>query len=193
MAVTCLLRRAGDAWISQLQRAVDLAEAERLAFAAEGTPQTAPPEPPTSLWARIFRRRSGTGAAACAPPDDVLDLYKSWHGLHFLLTGCDNGGEWPMSFLYGGATPIGDESSPVSVLSSPQVREVAQVLSPLGPSELRPRFDPAEMEGQCVYPGGWEFDSEEQTFQWLAEQFEQLKRFVAETAEQGRGLVIRIG
>jgi hypothetical protein len=49
------------------------------------------------------------------------------------------------------------------------------------------------MEGQDVYPGGWEFDPEDETFQWLAEQFEQLKRFVAETAEQGRGLVIRVG
>ena len=150
MAVTCLVRRASDDWIGRLRQSDDLAEVERLAFAGEETSEAAPPRPPAGLWARVFGRSGRNGAAPAPAPDDVLDLYKSWHGVHFLLTGSSEGGDWPMSFLVGGGTPVGDEISPVTVLTSEQVREVAAALSQVGPSDLRARFNPAEMEGQCI-------------------------------------------
>jgi Domain of unknown function (DUF1877) len=70
--------------------------------------------PQRSLLARLFGKRS-SDAEGSGAPDLTLedgeglstDLDKSWHGIHYLLTGTASGGVAPVNFLVAGGRPVG--------------------------------------------------------------------------------------
>ena len=66
------------------------------------------------FFTRLIGGKSARAAAADAVPivlaDDegsVADLDKAWHGLHYLFTGTDEGGNSPLDFLAVGGEEIG--------------------------------------------------------------------------------------
>ena len=61
--------------------------------------------------ARIFGRKSEDPPPAdthIPAPTEEIDLDKSWHGIHFLLTGAAWEGERPLNFLILGGEEVGD-------------------------------------------------------------------------------------
>lgn len=71
------------------------------------------------------------------------------------------------------------------------VQDIHAELSQIDETELRSRFDPAEMTKLDIYPEIWDRDPEEDdTFGYCAEYFSSLKTFVADAADRKLGLVI---
>src|SRR5215207_4511371 len=61
-----------------------------------------------------------------------VDLGKTWHAIHFGLTGSRLGGEAPLNFLVAEGTPIGDVDvgyGPARALTSTQVRALAEAVA----------------------------------------------------------------
>jgi hypothetical protein len=124
-----------------------------------------------------------------------LDLDKSWHAIHFLLTGTAWEGQPPLNFLATGGTEVGDDLGygPARCLASAEVRELAKALEALPSETLLKRFNPAAMTAAEIYPEIWDRPPEEDdTRGYVAEFYGDLRSFVLDAAVEGEGLLISV-
>jgi len=90
----------------------------------------------------------------------ILDIEKSWHGIHFLLLGTPWGSKFsrsqqPLWNAVMGGTPLGSVNlgyGPVRFLTPKQVKETASALARNSETELRKRFDPRKFNENKIYP-----------------------------------------
>jgi hypothetical protein len=122
-----------------------------------------------------------------------LTLEKTWHGIHFLLTGTAWEGKEPLDFLVRGGNKLLDSDlgyGPARAFGSAEVAEISEVLAAIDVATLARRFDPARMEQLEIYPSGWLEPGRASDREELAEMFKRLQHFVAQGAAQGLGLVV---
>src|SRR5581483_12444438 len=85
--------------------------------------------------ADITRFLYGSGSEAC----ERVGLEKTWHAIHFVLTGSRLGGDQPLNFLIDEGTPVGEVDvgyGPARVLTSQQVRAIAAALRGIEPDDV---------------------------------------------------------
>ena len=126
--------------------------------------------------------------------DSVLSLEKSWHGLHFALTGTAWEGTPPLNFLAGGGVPIGNQDvgyGPARLLDPPGVTALSAALAAFSDVDFTRNFDPPRLSGAEIYPQIWDEPLEE-----LKEEYgsylQQLKAHVRRAAEEGQALLVTI-
>ena len=131
-----------------------------------------------------------------APLDDSKGacLDKAWHGIHFLLTGTDWSGEWPLNFIVEGGAEIGDDYAgygPARGFGKDQVKEIAGALEQLREDELKRRFDPTRMMELEIYPTIWDRDpAEDDTLGYCLEFYGELKKSFAGAASEGKAMIV---
>jgi hypothetical protein len=142
-------------------------EPERVA-AAQAESQSRP-----GLLARLFGRGTSQPPEPAPPPPELGpgegdlgelgDMEKTWHGVHYLLTGTAWEGEQPLNFLLAGGKEVDIEvgQAPVRTHTSAETRAIATALSEVSDAELHARYDPAEMMRLEVYPEVWDRRPEE--------------------------------
>jgi hypothetical protein len=123
--------------------------------------------------------------------DDVLDLDKAWHGIHFLLTGSawetfPGAGEAVL-----GGDPIGDDLGygPARLLPAERVQLVAAALRDVTADDLRARFDPAALLAEAIYPQVWD---DEDFANYLLPYFLSLQAFYVAAAEEKQAVLLAI-
>ena len=157
-------------------------------------------QPRPGLFARLFK-----GAKVQPPPPlpplelapgegdlgPVGDFEKSWHGMHYLLTGTADEGEPPLNFLMGGGRELEleDGETPLLTHSSADTRRIADGLMQLSDEEVRRRANPAEIGRLDLYPGVWDRPEE---VSYLLEDLRRLRQMVSEVAGRGLGLLVSI-
>jgi hypothetical protein len=150
------------------------------------------------LLGRLFGLKPAANPADPPPlalADDegrVVDLDKSWHGIQFLLTGTDGGGNAPLDFIAVGGKEIGKIDvgyGPARALSPELVADIASRLASLPDDELRSRFDPPKMMAKKIYPEIWS-DPEDDTDGYLMEHVTLLREAIAGAVSRGQGLVL---
>ena len=155
------------------------------------------------FFARLFGKKKADGVAPPMPElqlaDDErneTDLDKAWHGIHYLLTGSNWGGDPPLNFLVAGGLPVGDVDvgyGPARVFHSSEVARIHDDLGAIQPDDLRRRYNPDEMMEQDIYPTIWDRDpKDDDALGYLVEYFAVLQRFVGEAAGRGLGIVVTI-
>ena len=123
-------------------------------------------------------------------PETMLDIEKSWHGLHFLFTGTSDGGTPPACYVLKGGEDVDDEGL-ARALRPKDVKRFAEFLDEMTPETLTKRFDARRMMALQIYPEIWDRDpAEDDTLDWLLSYFVELKAFVRRAADAGDGLVI---
>jgi hypothetical protein len=165
---------------------------------ARGTPSR------PGLLARLFGRGP---AEAPTPPavaplvladgeGEVLDLDKSWHGIHYLLTGTAWEGDPPLNFVVTGGREVGDDEvgqGPARTYTAAETREIATALAALSDEKVRARFAPGEMMRLEIYPEIWDrAPAEDDTLGYLMEYLGQLRSTLAGVVERGHGLLVTI-
>jgi hypothetical protein len=131
------------------------------------------------------------GAAVLERTEDVLDLDKAWHGIHFLLTGS----AWETTPGAGeavlGGVPVGDDRGygPARLVAAEQVRAVAAGLGELTGEALQARFDPAALMAEAIYPQVWD---DEDFANYLLPNFLDLQTFYRAAAERGEAVLLLI-
>ncbi len=157
-------------------------------------------QPRPGLFARVFK-----GAKAEPPPPPPPfelapgegdlgpdgDFEKSWHGLHYVLTGLADGGEPPLNFLMGGGRELEltDGDTPLLTHSSADTRRIAEALVRLSDEEVRGRVNPDEMQRLEIYPEIWDRPA---TVGYLLEDVRRLRKTVSDVAKRGFGLLVSI-
>jgi hypothetical protein len=126
--------------------------------------------------------------------NEALSLEKSWHGLHYILTGDPAQGDPPLNFLLVGGVDVGDEDigyGPARIFDPTAVTIIDNSLTKFSETDLDARFDPAAMGVAQIYPNIWH---EPRAFlrSEYAGYLETLKAYVHRTANSGRALLIAL-
>lgn len=124
-----------------------------------------------------------------------LDVDKSWHAIHFLLTGTAWDGAPPLNFITAGGTEVGDDLGygPARGLTSAEVRELAAALEAIPRESFLQRFDPPALAAAEIYPDIWDRTAEEDdTRGYVAEYYEELRSFILDAAANSEALLIWI-
>jgi hypothetical protein len=122
-----------------------------------------------------------------------LNIEKTWHALHWLLTGSAEEGDPPLNFIVAGGDEVGEGEdvgygAPRAFISA-QVRTIHQALTDISTADLIGRYDGHAM--QDLYPEVWNRPEEQHVNQDdLAYRFETLKAFVAVGVELGYGMLV---
>jgi hypothetical protein len=122
---------------------------------------------------------------------DAVSLEKSWHGLHYVLTGTAWEGEPPLNFLAAGGEPVGENFGygPVRLLRNDEVRALDAALDGFSEADFDRRFDLRELEANEIYPQIWDEpleDLKEEYGNYLAE----MKRLVKRAAGAGECVLV---
>ena len=141
--------------------------------------------PSGGFWSRLFgggRRVVSENAPSLEPrtDGDEGDADKSWHAIHYLLTGASEGGTFPENFILEGGQLVGDEDvgyGPARLFAPAEVRQIASVLDQHSEGSLRSRYDGRAMDRAKVYPQIWGREGED-NFEYAFENFNALREFV---------------
>jgi Domain of unknown function (DUF1877) len=126
--------------------------------------------------------------------NQALSLEKSWHGLHYILTGDPVLGDPPLNFLLVGGAEVGDEDigyGPARIFDPTSVANIDNALSKFSETDLDARFDPAAMKVAQIYPNIWDENRVSLMGEYTG-YLETLKAYVHRTAELGQALLITL-
>lgn len=124
------------------------------------------------------------------PADETqINLQKSWHGLHYLLS--EGQGESPLGFLLEGGTPLGEDRGygAPRLFQPEEVQQIQAAMANVSDDQLWSRFNSAKMLELYVYPGIWDEPEKELREEYLM-YYHQLKRLVALAAERHLALLV---
>ena len=127
--------------------------------------------------------------------DRVLDIDKTWHTIHFLLTGQAWEGEPPLYNVVFGGTPLGDQDvgyGPARFLLPAQVRETAVALAAIPFSSLQQRFDLNRLAAADIYPSIWEDTDRDDELLYLQPYYQALVQFFEQAAQNNDAILLFI-
>lgn len=124
--------------------------------------------------------------------DRLIDIDKSWHAIHYLLTGT----AWLVTGDAGlavlGGEPLGEELGygPARVLSPEQVRRVSEVLSATDEDTLRQKYDPGRLTRLDIYPRIW--DEHGVLDEYVLPNYARLVAFYAKAAAENQAVLLAL-
>ncbi|KJS01998.1 MAG: hypothetical protein VR68_04000 [Peptococcaceae bacterium BRH_c4a] len=122
--------------------------------------------------------------------DNTLYIDKSWHGIHFLLTGTPWEGDPPLSYVILGGQSLGDQDlgyGPPKYITPEQVKEAYWVLSMLSFDELRKSYNPDRFSEAGAYPNVWDEEGEE--LDYLLSYLNEIITFFKLASENGEAII----
>ena len=125
---------------------------------------------------------------------NIVDVDKSWHCIHFMLTGQAEGGEEPLAWAVLGGEETGDDAGygPARILRPDQVKSVSSALASIDKSEFSSRYDPAAMKAADIYLSDMCVRDGEEALEYIVENYLGLTDFYRDAAERGDGAVLLI-
>lgn len=148
------------------------------------------PEEQEKHRARFLKELNAVGAVL---PDGTeesgLSLEKSWHVLHYLLTGKPEEAPPPLGNAILGGREIGPDLGygPARFLNPEEVRDVSLALSRITAQDLARRFDLPAMIAAHIYPV-----RDENELEIAQPYFEQLARYYSEAAAAGHAMLLYV-
>ena len=124
---------------------------------------------------------------------DALDIDKSWHLIHFLLTGKAWGGDGPLADAVLGGDELPDTDAgygPFRVLAPEDVKATATALAGVSSESLWERFNAKKAEAAEIYPVPWNGGADDRDY--VLHNFEALKTYFQEAAASGSGMLLWI-
>jgi len=122
-------------------------------------------------------------------PTGLLDIDKTWHVIHFLLTGEAWGGELPLANAVLGGTELPETDAgygPFRYLAPHEVQATSKALAEISPSDLWARFDAQAAEAAEIY--GWEGD--ETQCEYISENYRALQKYFSQAADAGEATLL---
>ena len=125
--------------------------------------------------------------------DDAVDIDKTWHAIHFMLTGQVYDGDGPVSQVILGGEPIGEEEigyGPARGLSAAEVKDIDTALRAVSEADFRAKFDAAALTAADIYPQIW--DEGDAALDYLIPYFLTVKQFYEKAAQEQSAAILFI-
>jgi len=123
-----------------------------------------------------------------------LDIEKAWHAVHFIVAGTawETDDSEPATLCVLGGDECGEDAGygPARLHGPAAVAAIAAALP--AADSLRPRYDPAAFERAEIYPGHWETAPIDETWDWIAGAYDQVRALYREAARAGHAVVVWI-
>jgi hypothetical protein len=122
--------------------------------------------------------------------NEILDVDKSWHAIHYTLTGTAYGGDTPLANVVFGITPIGEEDvgyGPALGTDSDAVKAIANALNEITETQFKEKFDAYALATTEIYPQIW--DEGDEALDYVATYFNELREFYREAAEKDLAII----
>jgi hypothetical protein len=125
-------------------------------------------------------------------PGGSLEIDKSWHGLHFLLTGTAWEGQAPLDFIVrgGDALDLDPGYGPVRYFDPAALKLIARAIHSLDERALKSRYDATRMQKLDIYPQIWL--REDNADDYLLENWSLLRSFIENGSAEGFGMLVCI-
>ena len=125
--------------------------------------------------------------------DNTLDIDKSWHAIHFVLSGevWEIDEDNLLSQVVLGGSPVNDDDmgyGPARLLEKDLVKKLADALMSWDEKAFRHNFSMADMVENHVYPV-MDDENEEQFFQYVWSNFKEVKTFFRQAADHGQNII----
>lgn len=195
MSMIYILQQASEETIGRLH------ETPNLIYSFVGAESSAPRPP--GFFARLLGAKPAPVVEIPSDPvafetvDEICDLDKAWHGLHYLFTGSDWEGKPPAAFLVNWGTAIGNVDlgyGPARSFTTEETVQIHEFLQRTDVATLRSRFDAATMMELDIYPTIWDRDAaEDDTLGYVLEFYEPLRKYVSSAVTRNFGLVVHLG
>lgn len=166
--------------------------AQQIAMNARASLDLSDPAEQEKVRAEILKVLEGAGVMLQdGPTENGLNLEKSWHVLHYLLTGKADEAEAPLGNALLGGNEIGDDLGygPARFLTPEQVREVATALAKISKEDLHRRFNLEAMIAANIYPCKPNGEDELELAQHY---FEHLSNYYSDAAATGNAMLLWI-
>lgn len=126
--------------------------------------------------------------------NNVLDIDKAWHGIHWLLNLDPWDGDGPRFNAVLGGTELGEDYGygPARYLSADEVKEVSHELDLIEHDELLGNFDAARMAADEVYPSVWGEEPDDEALEYLIDHYKCLVTFFREAANRDQAMLMWI-
>ena len=149
------------------------------------------PEEKEKARLEIIRELTAAGVKlpTDGPNEDGLSLEKSWHSLHYLLTGSAQEVDSPLGNAILGGKEIGPDMGygPARFLDASQVQEVSSALNKVSNHDLARRFDLRAMTAAKVYAC-----DDEGELKLAQHYFQHVVKYYAEAAKQKNAMLLYI-
>lgn len=124
------------------------------------------------------------------PREDGIDIDKSWHGLHFLLTGDAWEGAKPLCDAILGGTEIGADVGygPARYVDARTVAAIAAELQQWPAERLAQRYDPTALARNEIYPQIW--DEGEEALEYLLVWYQKMREYYLDAAAKGNAMLV---
>ncbi len=127
------------------------------------------------------------------PSEEVLPLDKSWHGIHFALTGTDGIAAFPLGFIVSGGTEIGEEDlgyGPARAFGADEVKEIARSVLRIDEARFTAVLKDIWANNVALY--GIQEDPNEASneIEYCYGYFQYLQTFLKAASEQGLGMIV---
>lgn len=125
--------------------------------------------------------------------ENMIDVDKTWHAIHFILSGnaYESDDNNVLSQLVLGGPPINEEDlgyGPALLLDKNLVVQIANDLKSWDEAVFREKFDFNNMIANEIYPI-IDGEDENEFYTYVLEYFNNLKTFIAEAAEEGQNVI----
>lgn len=119
--------------------------------------------------------------------EDFLDIDKSWHGIHYILTNDVWEGEPPARDVILGGEAVGEDVGygPARFLNIEEVKNVNSYLSTINSNYIKEKYNPTELENNEIYPNSWA----DEDYDYLVGYFEDLKKFYEKAASENKMVI----
>ena len=147
------------------------------------------PEQREEIRARILKELESAGVKVPTdgPDENGLSLEKSWHTLHYLLSGSAEEADSPPGNAILGGKEVGPDLGygPARFLNPNQVREVAAALKKVSNDDLARRFDLNAMKAAKIYAC-----KDEGELELAQHYFQHVVQYYTEAASRGNAMVL---
>lgn len=158
------------------------------------------PAPRRGFFSRLFGKPAGPPAAVSGKLEPVsaantFELEQTWHILHFLLSGGNAEGPWPLAFLMSGGVEVGPDLGygAARLFNPAHTREITAFLGSVSLQMLEAAYIPEAIEAAEIY---WRpsTDTQEQRQQLddLWRVLAELRAFYETASQAGNATLISI-
>ncbi|MEZ6143734.1 MAG: YfbM family protein [Zavarzinella sp.] len=122
---------------------------------------------------------------------DQVSLEKSWHGIHFTLTGTAWEGDPPLNFILGGGQEVGEDIGygAARIIKPEDVVEINGQLGDFSDDHFAQRFDLNLLEENEIYPQIWD-EPLEDLLEEYTDYFRATRELIVRAAGKGQALLV---
>jgi len=151
-------------------------------------------EPNKGIFSRLFGAgREKDGPVPARHQSDEADLDKSWHIVHYLLSGSSGRGEGPLGLIGDDLHPVADLDLGLgkpNVVSSADVKAFTEAAATMSDADFLSRFKPDEMPTDELYMGDVIARGDhDDMMEYALENFHILRDFAAKAAADGEAII----